>query len=63
MTAPGISVLEGDTIESVRAVGNLSALRGAMLGGDADTGARGGGGAPAARHRASATRAGRRTAA
>ena len=34
----GISVLKGDTIEAVRAVGNLSALRGAISAG-ADTGA------------------------
>ena len=34
----GISVLNGDTIEAVRAVGNLSALRGAISAG-ADTGA------------------------
>jgi len=34
----GISVLKGDTIEAVRAVGNLSALRGAISA-DADTGA------------------------
>ena len=34
----GISVLKGDTIEAVRAVGNLSALRGAISAGD-DAGA------------------------
>src|SRR6476660_9190785 len=34
----GISVLKGDTIDAVRAVGNLSALRGAISAG-ADTGA------------------------
>ena len=40
----GISVLEGDRIDSVRAVGNLNALRGAIAacGGDADAGRNGG---------------------
>ena len=60
----GISVLDGDRIDAVRAVGNLSALRERVEPSRSRrrAGARGGGRAPAAPRPGSATRAGPRTA-